>query len=360
MQQQEMIPERFLKASTPRLLADGIEYVDLLEVAAGNPATMDDWCVQWMRVGRRYEELARQALQDQNQITAGELFWRASLCYHYGQFMLWHNSALKREAARKKVENYKRGAPLFSPRAERMEVPFEGSVIPCYLRIPENHESDMERPLVLLIGGLESTKEEYYAFENLCLKRGLATLAFDGPGQGELLFAGMKSRPDFEKVTTTVIDHIVNQGGFERARIGVLGRSLGGYYASRSAASDRRIVACVAWGVIYDFSAWDKIPDGHKDGWTFTAGCNDWGEAKRYYADYSLKGISEKIVCPLYILQGKMDNIFSWEDAAKLAREAKGKTTLVIEEKGTHCAHNLSHIVRPRMIDWLSKELKIP
>ena len=40
-------------------------------------------------------------------------------------------------------------------------------------------------PLVLLIAGLDSTKEEFFAVENIFLARGLATFSLDGPGQGE-------------------------------------------------------------------------------------------------------------------------------------------------------------------------------
>jgi 2,6-dihydroxypseudooxynicotine hydrolase len=350
-----LIPKEFVGANMPRMLADGVEYVDLREVVDSGPTDFEEWCVKWMEIASRYEELAELALKEQNFVTAGEFFWKSSLCNHYGQFMVWHNEDLKNKAAGKKVESYRRGATMFQPRAERIEIPFENTLIPGYFRMPSGRIG--LTPLVILIGGLESTKEEYYAFENICLKRGLATLAFDGPGQGELL-PEIKSRADFEKATSAVIDYVVKKDMLEGGSIGVLGRSLGGYHAARSAAFDTRIRACIAWGVVYDFTMWDKIPDGHKDGWTYTAGCRDWEEAKMHYASYSLEGTSKRIACPLYVLQGRLDNIFPAEQAVRLAKEAAGRTTLVIEESGTHCAHNLSHIVRPRMVDWLARELK--
>ena len=39
-------------------------------------------------------------------------------------------------------------------------------------------------PLVLLIAGLDSTKEEFFAAENVFLARGMATFSLDGPGPG--------------------------------------------------------------------------------------------------------------------------------------------------------------------------------
>lgn len=41
-------------------------------------------------------------------------------------------------------------------------------------------------------------------------------------------------------------------------RIGIMAISLGGYYASRCASRDKRFMACVAWGAIWDYHATRK------------------------------------------------------------------------------------------------------
>ena len=110
-----------------------------------------------------------------------------------------------REAGQKrKVALYDRAAPLFFPPAERIDIPFEGFAIPGFLRKPPG----VERPrCAVLIGGLESTKEESYLFERMCHDRGMATFAFDGPGQGEMYFQ-TPIRPDFERFTSAVLDEL--------------------------------------------------------------------------------------------------------------------------------------------------------
>ena len=65
-------------------------------------------------------------------------------------------------------------------------VPFEQFTIPGYLRMPPNRTGRV--PFAIILGGLESTKEESYRFENMFLARGVATCTFDGPGQGEMYF----------------------------------------------------------------------------------------------------------------------------------------------------------------------------
>src|SRR2546426_533613 len=83
----------------------------------------------------------------------------------------------------------------------------EGANLPGFLRLPPG---DGPWPCAVLIGGLESTKEEYRLFEEICHHRGLATFAFDGPGQGEAFFY-VKLRPDFERYPSVVVDYLATR-----------------------------------------------------------------------------------------------------------------------------------------------------
>ena len=63
-------------------------------------------------------------------------------------------------------------------------MPFEGSTIYGILRTPEGPSP---HPAVICVPGLDSTKEELRATEQLFLERGLATFSVDGPGQVSLV-----------------------------------------------------------------------------------------------------------------------------------------------------------------------------
>ena len=52
-----------------------------------------------------------------------------------------------------------------------------------------------------------------------------------------------------------VIDYIETRRDLDAARIGMWGVSLGGYYAPRAAAFDKRIKACIALGGPFDLGA---------------------------------------------------------------------------------------------------------
>ena len=345
-----------LPVDLPRFLLDGVEYADFLKICEKiktmKGGSMGEWCAAWMDAALVYQRIAEKALAEGNTVTAGEAFWKASIYNHYGQFMEWHNS-MKHEAARRKVEMYKCAAPLIVPPAERVEVPFEGITLPAYLRLPMGKTKP---PCVICIGGLESTKEEYYTFENILLRRGLATFSFDGPGQCEVYYK-MKARPDFERATSAVVDYLQDRREIDFERLGAIGRSLGGYYLLRSAAFEKRIKAAVAWSSV-DFSRLDGHSPGMKDGWMYVSGKTNWDEAKKHFMSFTLEGVVGMITCPLYILQGEQDNIHSTERAVWISRQAKGPVVLDIVEDGNHCAQNLGQIVRPRMADWLAKILK--
>ena len=72
--------------------------------------------------------------------------------------------------------------PHLNPPGERVEIPYEGKSLYGILRKP----AGVAKPPVLVMAvGLDSAKEETDAYERPFLARGIATLVFDGPGQGE-------------------------------------------------------------------------------------------------------------------------------------------------------------------------------
>jgi dienelactone hydrolase len=52
---------------------------------------------------------------------------------------------------------------------------------------------------------------------------------------------------DAERPGAACIDHLVGRGDVDADRIGIVGWSLGGYYAPRAAAFEKRFALCVAW-----------------------------------------------------------------------------------------------------------------
>lgn len=351
----EQVIAEVMESSEGRMLGDGLQWVDMKEILA-RCSSWDDWYEVVADIGDRYEILAEKSLEAGHKVSAGELFWRACMYYHYAQFYAFEKPELREAGQKKKVDLYKRAAPLFYPPAERVEIRFENFEIPGYLRLPPARKRP---PCAILIGGLESTKEESFLFENMCLLRGLATFAFDGPGQGEMYFQ-TKIRLDFERFTSAVIDYLETRREINAKRLGVLGRSLGGHYAPKSAAHDKRIKACVCWGVLYELqSYWESMHFLTQKGFCYCSGQPTLEAAKEYLKIIDLEGWPKKIRCPLYIQHGAKDNLVPVSQAERLAREARNVKKLVmqVEPEGNHCCHNLYHITRYPMADFLAETL---
>ena len=110
---------------------------------------------------------------------------------------------------------------------------------------------------MLLVPGLDSTKEEFFRLENVFLDRGMATLSMDGPGQGESGY-DLPIRADYDVAVTAVLDAIGGRNDLDLDRVGLLGVSLGGYYAPRVLAFEPRVKAGVGLSGPYRFSdIWD-------------------------------------------------------------------------------------------------------
>jgi 2,6-dihydroxypseudooxynicotine hydrolase len=81
--------------------------------------------------------------------------------------------------------------------------------------------------------------------------------------------------------------------------------------------------------------------------------------AREYGASLTLKGVASNITCPLYIVAGRLDRIVPWQDAEKLAREARGAVELLMIEDGNHVANNRAYRYRTQSADWMAKQLSV-
>jgi 2,6-dihydroxypseudooxynicotine hydrolase len=336
-----------------RFLADGVHYRDLLDIRAAIQ-TWPDWCRVWSDFAATALGRGEAALKAGARATAAREFVRASIYYHYGQNAFFDDLGVKRATQQRKVAAFLRAAPLLDPPVERADIPFEGTVIPGLLRLPKGVSRP---PCALLLGGLDTTKEDFINVSDLCVERGLATFAFDGPGQGEMAWT-MRWRPDFERAIYAVIDYLERRPEVDAGRIGLIGRSLGGHYGPKAAAGDSRLKAVVAWGVCYEIKEIRDFPKMFREGWLFMLGVPTVDEAEKLLQKWlTLEGIARNIKCPLQIVHGGLDRWTPLPQATRLAAEVGGVVEELIWNDSIHCCHDRSHIVRPAMADFLVRHL---
>ena len=176
-------------------------------------------------------------------------------------------------------------------------------------------------PVLLMIPGLDSVKEELQATADHFLRRGIATLAIDGPGQGETEFL-RDIEPAYERPAGAAIDWLQARDDVDGERIGVYGVSLGGYYAVRVAATEPRVRATIELAGTYSLAShWDKRSVVSRDAFIKRSGARDEAEARELAKRIDMKGLGPRISRPILILHGKRDPIAPFEGAERLAAE---------------------------------------
>jgi 2,6-dihydroxypseudooxynicotine hydrolase len=210
---------------------------------------------------------------------------------------------------------------------------------------------------VILIAGLDSTKEEFREVERSFLERGMATFALDGPGQGEVEWT-LPIRPDWDVVGEAVLAHLSRVREIDFDRIGVWGVSLGGYYAARLAAADLPIQATIALSGPYGFGdAWDNLNPLTRRAFEVRSYSRSPEEAQMRARDLTMEGHAANISRPLLVITGMRDRLFPYADAERLVAETSGPSELLLLEHGNHGCANVVYRHRPYSADWMAQRL---
>jgi dienelactone hydrolase len=338
---------------TPRYLATGVDPNDLNRLVA----TIDswaDWCRIWSEEASRHEKLATDASERNRRVTAAECFLRAAIYYHYGKHLFASSPEEYGRAHDSMLRCYMAAAADTHPPMQRIEFPFEGARMPGWLRGPGG---TARPPVAILLPGLDACKEELHAWSNAFLKRGVATLALDGPGQGETAFH-LPIRSDWGRVIGAVIDVLEQRSDVNGEAVGVVGQSLGALYAPLAAAGEPRIRACIANCGPFDWAATlPKLPKVSQEVFRVRSRATTPAQVEEIAAQLTLEGKAKRIRCPLLIVFGGGDRLIPPSEGERLARSTSGPTEFVLMEEGNHVCFNISYRFRPLTADWMANVL---
>jgi len=237
---EEIKTETLKRAETGAYPTLGIAVDDArAALALINTRDPDEWAAAWSAIADGYMAKAK-AATDPKEADANYLkAWRL---YYFGQWPA-PTSAGKLATYRKAVEAYLLHAKNFDPPLEVVRIPFEGSEIVGYLRLPA---ASVARPvpLVLAISGLDSRKETVSETYAAAVAAGIGFFAVDSPGTGE---APLKASEHAERIFSRVLDYLATRSEIDKARILVHGQSYGAYWAAKLAFTESaRLAGAVA------------------------------------------------------------------------------------------------------------------
>jgi pimeloyl-ACP methyl ester carboxylesterase len=332
----------------PRFVQAGVDANDFARTTAAIER-WQDWLDGWRSLGDAHASAAREAEAAGRGVTAGEAWLRAAVAYHFGKFVWMLDEARSRAVADLAVAALYAAHRWLDPAAERIETPLAVG----NLRRPVGVA---RAPLVLLIAGLDSTKEEFFTLEEVFLRRGMATLSLEGPGQGETGYR-LAIRPDYEVAVAGALDALAGRDDLDLERVGALGVSLGGYHAPRAAAFEPRVRAVAGISGPFNFGAlWDRLPELTRDTFAHKSGARDAAEARERAMELDLDGVLERLDRPALFVTGRNDRLIPWESTARQARAAPHGEFVLLED-GTHVCANMPYRARPLVADWLRERL---
>ncbi len=311
------------------------------------------WFEEWGAMGALVERRAIEAEKAGHKHTAGDYYLRAGN-YLYNAERFLRPGPEKRAAGERAFRAYHAGIRLRHPNIEFVEVPYEGTTLPALFM---QAQVSGPAPTVVIVNGMDNCKEMSIFFAGLeFARRGIHTLAMDGPGQGETLrVRGIHSRYDYEVPGGAAFDYLAGRADVDAKRIAIMGYSFGGYYSARIAAFEKRFAAGISLSALHwDLAAWQtRIKEKNASDpkavaqsnfqfqWVVNAPTVD--EAIEVAKKFSLKDVAKNITCPYLVTHGGNDRVVPVENAPKLfeAIGSKDKTLKIFtaEEGGAEHAH---------------------
>lgn len=291
---------------------------------------------------------------------ARALYAKATGLYFMGRFPCPNHPAKQRCAVAER-ETYLALSQYWPEPIERVEIPFaghasEGDHVVALVRRPVGVAHP---PVVLMWGGVDACKEQMTAACDAFLAQGVATVAIDNAGTGESPIRGVQ---DSERVFLAAMDWIQARTDWRAERIGLLGRSFGGYWATKLAhLVPDRIAGAVNWGggahhmFQPEWIAASRYPDSYLmelvETRSMMLGATNDGEYIAFFKRLSLldQGLLDQRSAPLLLVNGKEDKQCPVADIHLLTEHGSPKTVRMFP--GGHMG--LTPKTLPTIVDWL-------
>jgi hypothetical protein len=331
----------------------------LIEALEGLDA--ESWTRVWGGAADQARDAATRAEREGRKQDAAALYARASGLYFMGRFPCPNHPAKQRCAVAER-ETYLAASRFWNPPIERIAVPFAG-------RAGEGHEvigllrrpPGVARPRVVVMwGGVDAWKEQMTVASDAFLARGLATIAMDNAGTGE---SPVKGVVDADRQFVAMFEWAAAQADLDAARVGCLGRSFGGYWATRLAhLHPERIAGAVNWGggahYMYqrDWVEASRFPDSYLMELVETRsrmlGASNDTEYIEFFERLSLlkQGILDRPCAPLLLVNGKEDKQCPIADVHLLIEHGSPKSVRLFP--GGHMG--ITPQTLPTIVGWLA------
>ncbi len=351
---------------------------------------VESWYTGWRGLA---DKTSLKATTIDDERSKGLAYLRAHNYYRTAEFLLRKGDTRRLDTGRQATRNFYLGLDNLGTSYQRLTVPYGGGSSLNAVYFPADPSS--RKPLILMVGGFDSTMEELYFFAAQEARlRGYPVLIYEGPGQGNVLREqGLTFIPEWERPTKAVLDHFLATHT-RPTSIVMLGVSMGSYLASRAAAFDGRISGLASLGVLYDGKGvagngwppavvqllesgrYDSILNSAAefaasldpalrwklDNGEWTMGVQTSPEVFRAFAKYTLAPVAGQIRQDVLLMHGTKDHLIPSAQLGMFQASltgARSVTTKVYDETfggQEHCQTGESTLWQADFFDWLAKK----
>ena len=209
----------------------------------GDPGS---WVDEFEKLARWEQKDAHKRASKGHTTSARDLFLKASNSFRAAEYYTSPLDPGHRDLGIKSRDCFIEAMKYVWHTFEEEMLTYKNIELPVYVMTPSPEAQ--KRKTLLIVSGFDGTLEEEYLMRGYpALERGYNVVHYAGPGQMDLyrFFTNTHFEPDFENVTKTVIDFIIDRPEVDPSKIALMGISLGGYFSTRSAAHEPRIKALI-------------------------------------------------------------------------------------------------------------------
>lgn len=253
---------------------------------------------------------------------------------------------------------------------EMVDIPYADSHYPALFCSAATADNPTP-PCMVFCNGLDSVKEMVFlvGLPAALRARGISCLIVDQPGVGGALRLNkLPAIVETEIWAGRAVDWLETRADVASDRIGMMGWSLGGYYAPRAAAFEKRFKLCVAWGANHE---WGLVQQRRRRNegenpvphyWAHVMWV--WGQDRlddfmALSERITLTGVVERIDVPFLVVHGENDRQIPVEYAHRsheqAVRSPRADLKIFTAREGgvEHCSADNMEPVRSYIADWV-------
>lgn len=314
------------------------------------------WSTSWTRTATEYLQHSDQAEEHGHVREAAHHRARAALCFHYAELFEFNDMERREALYAQAATHFRDAAPYLPTEPRRVEIPWRDITLPAYLQLPANSSS--RNPVVVILNGASTVKEETVSWSEAFLSQGLATLSIDTPGSGEA-WSRMPASPDQLDIAEALIRYAETDQQLDPRRVALLGISLRGAYAVQLAAAEPRIAATISVTAPFNPAPYFRhLNQIVQQEIAYTTHEQDLSRLYAMVESISLVDTAPRLTSPLLVIGAGNDLVVPSEESQRLYDAARGPKHLHFIPTANHVAFSHLRDWTPVAAEWVKNTLK--